>query len=326
MAMIHVNRSGQSLGIFDEARVREGLATGEFIGTDLGWTEGMPTWRPLSELESFGVAPPPPPVGATAVRRRRTGAHRRSHRRARDNHAGPDRAAGVVDGTHRLAVGESRATGLCQRARRDDRHGDHATGGGILGHATRGRSGRCAALHDHPRRARIDRVVWVRRRLAGHRARRWAEWAIWFGLGASAAFLMFAPVAMVLCIFIGGAIMHLCLMLVGGANRAFETTLRVLVLRRWFGEHLCPRAVLREHVALIATLVLNCIGLARAHQTDTWRRGRRGAAADLRLLRRFRDHRILDRRRSAADLELEHAQLDARLMARGCVPASWITN
>jgi hypothetical protein len=55
MAMIHVNRSGQNLGIFDETRVREGLATGEFIGTDLGWQEGMPAWRPLSELESFGA-------------------------------------------------------------------------------------------------------------------------------------------------------------------------------------------------------------------------------------------------------------------------------
>ena len=64
MAMIHVSRSGQTLGVFEEDRVREGLRTGEFIGTDLGWTEGMPTWRPLSELESFRTpaAAPPPPV------------------------------------------------------------------------------------------------------------------------------------------------------------------------------------------------------------------------------------------------------------------------
>src|SRR4051812_6149660 len=61
MAMIHVSRSGQTLGVFEEEKVREGLRTGEFIGTDLGWTEGMPNWRPLSELESFRTPPPPPP-------------------------------------------------------------------------------------------------------------------------------------------------------------------------------------------------------------------------------------------------------------------------
>lgn len=67
--MIHINRSGSSLGIFDEGRVREGLKTGEFIGTDLGWKEGMTAWRPLAELDSFlstptAVSPPLIPEGA----------------------------------------------------------------------------------------------------------------------------------------------------------------------------------------------------------------------------------------------------------------------
>jgi hypothetical protein len=71
MAMIHVSRSGATIGVFDEERVREGLRTGEFIGTDLGWTEGMATWQPLSELESFRTpAAPPvtpaPPATATS--------------------------------------------------------------------------------------------------------------------------------------------------------------------------------------------------------------------------------------------------------------------
>src|SRR3954464_1187232 len=75
MAMIHVSRSGQTLGVYEEEKVREGLRTGEFIGTDLGWMEGMPNWRPLSELESFYTVPPPqaavapvaPPPPVTAV-------------------------------------------------------------------------------------------------------------------------------------------------------------------------------------------------------------------------------------------------------------------
>ncbi|MEP6822178.1 MAG: YIP1 family protein, partial [Chthoniobacterales bacterium] len=60
MATIHISRSGATLGTFEEEKVREGLRTGEFIGTDLGWMEGMATWRPLSELDDFRTAPPPP--------------------------------------------------------------------------------------------------------------------------------------------------------------------------------------------------------------------------------------------------------------------------
>ena len=58
MAMIHINRSGASLGTFPEEDVREGLRTGRFIGTDLGWREGMPSWQPLSQFVEFSAAPP----------------------------------------------------------------------------------------------------------------------------------------------------------------------------------------------------------------------------------------------------------------------------
>ena len=67
MATIHVSRSGANLGTFAEEKVREGLRTGEFIGTDLGWMEGMATWRPLSELEDFQTIPPPPVVEPTLL-------------------------------------------------------------------------------------------------------------------------------------------------------------------------------------------------------------------------------------------------------------------
>src|SRR4030081_3849195 len=71
MAMIHVNRAGTSLGVFAEEDVREGLRTGRFAGTDLGWREGMAQWQPLSQFSEFasdlpaGAAPPPP--GATVA-------------------------------------------------------------------------------------------------------------------------------------------------------------------------------------------------------------------------------------------------------------------
>jgi hypothetical protein len=39
--MINVNRGATSLGAFSEEDVRDGLRTGRFLPTDLGWREGM---------------------------------------------------------------------------------------------------------------------------------------------------------------------------------------------------------------------------------------------------------------------------------------------
>ena len=47
--MIHVNRGATSLGVFSEEEVREGLRTGRFAPSDIGWREGMATWQPLSQ-------------------------------------------------------------------------------------------------------------------------------------------------------------------------------------------------------------------------------------------------------------------------------------
>jgi hypothetical protein len=91
------------------------------------------------------------------------------------------------------------------------------------------------------------------------------------GLGASTAFLVFAPVAMVLGIFIAGGITHLCLMLLGGANRSFETTIRVFCYAGGSANIFLLVPFCGGLVTTIVALVLDCIGLARAHQTDTWR-------------------------------------------------------
>src|SRR5215470_10477122 len=69
MAMIHVNRGGTSLGVFSEEEVREGLGTGRFVSTDIGWREGMANWQPLSQFPELGAAAPtaPPAQIATGV-------------------------------------------------------------------------------------------------------------------------------------------------------------------------------------------------------------------------------------------------------------------
>src|SRR3989442_12205663 len=73
MAMIHVNRGATSLGAFSEEEVREGLRTGRFAPTDIGWREGMATWQPLSqfpELAAAAPAAPPPQTAATLISER----------------------------------------------------------------------------------------------------------------------------------------------------------------------------------------------------------------------------------------------------------------
>ena len=71
--MIHVARDGAKLGEFTLEQVREGLGTGQFRPTDLGWQSGMADWRPLSEFAGAAALPPaegvPPtlPLATTEV-------------------------------------------------------------------------------------------------------------------------------------------------------------------------------------------------------------------------------------------------------------------
>src|SRR5436309_1350133 len=72
MAIFHINRGGTSLGTFSEEDVRAGLQSGRFLGTDLGWREGMATWQPLAQISEFaqnipaaGAGVPPPSQAAS---------------------------------------------------------------------------------------------------------------------------------------------------------------------------------------------------------------------------------------------------------------------
>lgn len=83
--------------------------------------------------------------------------------------------------------------------------------------------------------------------------------------------LVAAPVFILLALFVGGAIFHLCLMMVGGARMGIEATLRVYAysfgsvsLFQWIP--ICGGLVL-----LVWSLVLLIIGLSRVHKVGTGR-------------------------------------------------------
>jgi hypothetical protein len=69
------------------------------------------------------------------------------------------------------------------------------------------------------------------------------------------------PIVFFLCILFYGSILHLCLILFGGAKQGLRTTLRVVAYAQAPIVYFCG----------IWSLVLYMIGLRAAHRTDTWR-------------------------------------------------------
>ena len=55
---IWINRAGQNLGTFTVEEVQRGLNQGQYVPTDLGWQEGMASWKPLAEFASLADADP----------------------------------------------------------------------------------------------------------------------------------------------------------------------------------------------------------------------------------------------------------------------------
>jgi hypothetical protein len=68
MSNIHIARNHQSLGSFSEAAVREGIHSGRFSAGDLAWREGMAEWKPLGEMApQWGMELPPPALTAVSI-------------------------------------------------------------------------------------------------------------------------------------------------------------------------------------------------------------------------------------------------------------------
>ena len=264
--MIHVSRSGATLGVYDEARVREGLASGEFIGTDLGWTEGMATWRPLSELESFQppAAPPSPVVpplgdaGASSVAPAElvvSGAMRGQDRTGLpwENRASTSFFSALFETIVMVLTKPNEAFRIMRR--------EGGLGDPVLYMLIMGTAGAVIAF-----------VYSTFMQMLGIGAGGEAAFGRLLGLGATSFIaLILMPFFVLLGLFIWAGIIHVCLMIVGGANQSFETTLRVIAYGNGSASvfHLVPFC--GGMIAFIYALIVNCIGLAKAHETDSWR-------------------------------------------------------
>jgi hypothetical protein len=252
MAMIHVNRGATSLGAFPEEEVREGLRTGRFASSDLGWREGMPSWKPLSEFSEFATAAPaapPPQTGATAT-------------------SETVAARSGLPWEHRQERGFANAfieTLAMVLTKPDLAFRTMKTEGGLAEPLVYALIGGCVG-------GIVSLLLSLGLQSMGLFAGQRDTFAALAGVGVgSIALIILVPVLFVIGLFIGAAIVHLCLMIVGGANKSFETTFRVLAFSHGSTGPLQIIPVCGGLIAGVWALIVNCIGLARAHETSTGR-------------------------------------------------------
>src|SRR5260370_9641790 len=252
MAMIHVNRGATSLGTFSEEDVREGLRTCRFAPTDRGWRGGRANWQPLSQFPDLGgAAPIVPPPQISAVSTAATGAPRSGlpwdERQARGFfNAFVETLVMVLtkpDAAFRAMKIEG---GLVEPL-------IYALIGGWLGGVV----------------PFLFSLAFYSVGLFGSRNN---AFGMLTGMGiGSIAFIILLPVMIVMGLFIGAAIVRLCLMIVGGANKTFEATFRVLAFSQGSTGPLQMIPVCGGLIAGVWGLVVTCVGLARAHETETGR-------------------------------------------------------
>src|SRR6202011_4454793 len=208
MAMIHVNRGATSLGAFSEEEVREGLRTGRFALSDLGWREGMANWQTLSQFPEFAAAAatvPPPPAGATSTI-------------AASATPAPGGGLPWDDRQERgffnafietLQMVLSRPSIAFTAMKRE---------GGLADPLIYALIGECFGLVFYFVYSMLFRSfggLAERNNPVSHLAAMGIGWVL---------LLILAPIFVVIGIFVGSAILHVCLMIVGGAKQGFETT------------------------------------------------------------------------------------------------------
>ena len=251
MAMIHVNRGATSLGVFSEEEVRQGLRTGRFAPTDIGWREGMANWQPLSQFaELAGATPVAPPL--------QTGAASISGPAAPRSGLPWDerQTKGLLNALiETLQMVLSRPVAAFTAMKREGGLGEpllYAIIGGTFG-------GVFALTYNFALRSFTP---------FGDRHNALAHL---FG-GLSWIFLLvLTPLFVVIGVFVASAILHVCLMIVGGAKQSFETTFRVVCFAEGSVSPLLVIPVCGGLIVGIWKVILYCIGLARAHETDTGR-------------------------------------------------------
>jgi len=266
MATIHINRGGTSLGTFSEEDVRAGLRSGRFAGTDLGWREGMASWQALSQFSEFAAdipsgapTPPPsapPPPAASTITPAPTGPTPETTP-ARSGLPWDERQTkGLLNAfIEALQIVVRKPVAAFTAMKREGGLGEpllYAVIGGTFG-------GVFAVTYNFA--LRLFTPFGDRQGAVAH---------LFGGLGWI-FLLVLTPLFVAIGMFVASAILHVCLMIVGGAKQSFETTFRVVCFAEGSASPLLVIPFCGGLITGIWKIVLYCIGLARAHETDTGR-------------------------------------------------------
>jgi hypothetical protein len=254
MATIHVARDGTNIGTFSVEEVQEGLRTGRFLPTDMAWEAGMADWRPLSQVmagKPGGATPAPGTTEASTLP---------------VSLSGPSPAAGGLPWEHREQLGFFKAyfdTVILVLTKPGEAFAMMKSEGDLMGPMLFALIGGCAGMI-------VSVLLQIALQSIGFMADRQSAA---FGMGAvgiwAVGYILLSPVLIIVGVFIASGILHLCLMILGGARKPFETTFRVVCFSSGSTSLLSMIPFCGGMIACVWNIVLECIGLARAHEIDT---------------------------------------------------------
>lgn len=263
----HIGREGRQLGQFSLSELQSGLAKGEFLPDDLAWREGMADWIPLQNL---------PEIESGLI--------------ADTQHSGEDTLPPAAGPTQfespAQSFGTSDSTGPTDEPDYSGPAWENPQEGSIFNRAwltIRSIVSKPAYFFQTMRTE-----GGLGQPLLFYIAIGWLALTINTVLELPLQLLMnasqgealatfvtpiilaiFAPAFIAIGVFFSTGLTHLCLMMIGGANRPFEATFRVNCYA--YGG-VMPVAVVPfcgSFIAGIWGLVLEIIGVAEAHQIST---------------------------------------------------------
>lgn len=256
MATIHVARDGANIGTFSIEEIREGLRSGRFLPTDMAWEAGMTDWRPLSQVMAGkpGAMPAPEAMEANPLP-------------VSPSPTGSDAASGGgLPWEYREQLGFFKAffdTVILVLTKPAEAFAMMKKEGDLMGPMLFALVGGCAGMI-------VSLLLQIALQSVGFMADRQSSM---IGMGAVGlwvvGYILLIPVLVIVGMFIGSGILHLCLMIVGGAKKSFETTFRVVCFSSGSTSLLSMIPFCGGMIAMVWNIVLEIIGLARAHEIDT---------------------------------------------------------
>ncbi len=254
MSEIHVSREGASLGQFSVEQVRANLGSGEFRPTDFAWQAGMNDWKPLGEWPEFTGSTATTPALPTLAP-----GSALPEEIVEDGPPWEDRAKlgffPAIIATVKAVLTQPSAT--FERMKQTG-----GLGGPLLYAVLLGWVGLGAAMG--------FQLMFQGAEMTKTLAEAESELPAFMTTGALTGVLIGYIIALPLFITIGlliySGLLHLSLMVVGGAKRSFETTFRVMAYAGGSTSILQAVPLVGPMVGGIWGLVAVIIGISKTHE------------------------------------------------------------